>query len=75
MPLLLKKIKIQWAEQEKRIHAEIAKLRPLLQEQEAIYAANAKKLFGEGAKLKKSAWAEMERLKVQIAKLEKQLGR
>ena len=71
----VEKIKIQWAEQKERISAEIAELRPLLQEQETIYAANAKKLFGEGAKLKKAAQAEMERLKAQIAELEKQLGR
>lgn len=70
----VEKMKIQWAEQKEKISAEIAKLYPLLHEQEAIYTANAKKLFGEGARLKKSAQAEMERLEAQIAELEKKIN-
>ena len=51
------------------INAKIAESEQALKEQNAIYAANAGKIFGSGAKLKKAAKAEIARLESAIANL------
>ena len=55
------------------INAKIAEAEQALIEQNAIYAANAGKIFGSGAKLKKAAKAEIARLESAIANLKRTL--
>ena len=55
------------------INAKIAEAENALKEQNAIYAANAGKIFGSGAKLKKAAKAEISRLESTIANLKRTL--
>lgn len=55
------------------VNAKIAEAEQALKEQNAIYAANAGKIFGSGAKLKKAAKAEIARLESAIANLKRTL--
>lgn len=55
------------------VNAKIAEAEQALKEQNAIYAANAGKIFGSGAKLKKNAKAEIARLESAIANLKRTL--
>lgn len=55
------------------VNAKIAEAEQALKEQNAIYAANAGKIFGSGAKLKKTAKAEISRLETAIANLNRTL--
>ena len=55
------------------INAKIAEAEQELKEQNAIYIANAGKIFGSGAKLKKAAKAEIARLESAIANLKRTL--
>jgi DnaJ like chaperone protein len=55
------------------INAKIAEAEQALKAQNAIYAANAGKIFGSGAKLKKAAKAEIARLESAIANLKRTL--
>ena len=45
-----------------------------LKSQQAIYSENSGKLFGAGAKLKKAAKAEIDRLESELSKLVDQLN-
>ena len=51
------------------INAKIEEAEQALKEQNALYAANANKIFGSGVKLKKTAKAEIARLESEIANL------
>ena len=55
------------------VNAKIAEAEIALKEQNAIYAANAGKIFGPGAKLKKAAKAEIARLESAIVSLKRTL--
>ena len=55
------------------INTKIAEAEQALREQNAIYAANAGKIFGSGAQLKKTAKAEIVRLESVIANLKRTL--
>lgn len=52
-----------------RLNAQIAQCEQKLREQRAIYEANANKIFGHGAKLKKDSKAEIARLEEMLGKL------
>ena len=55
------------------INAKIAEAEQALKEQNAIYAANAGKIFGSGARLKKAAKVEIDRLESMITNLKRTL--
>ena len=55
------------------VNAKIAEAEQALKAQNAIYAANAGKIFGSGAKLKKAAKAEIAKLESTIANLKRTL--
>lgn len=55
------------------VNAKIAEAEQALKQQNAIYVANAGKIFGSGAKLKKNAKAEIARLESAIANLKRTL--
>ena len=56
-----------------KINAQIAEADKALATQKAIYAENAGKIFGSGARLKKAAKAEITRLETVISDLKRQL--
>ena len=56
-----------------KVNAQIATAEKELATQKAIYAENAGKIFGAGAKLKKAAKAEISRLEAEIANLKRSL--
>jgi hypothetical protein len=58
---------------EKKVNAKIAELEKDLATQRVIYAENAGKIFGAGAKLKKIAKARISRLEAEIFYLKKSL--
>lgn len=60
-------------EQNDKVNAQIAESEKALVIQKNIYKENANKIFGEGAKLKKSAKAEIARLEALIEDLKSQL--
>lgn len=57
-----------------KINAQIAEADKALATQKAIYAKNAGKIFGAGAKLKKAANAEIARLESEISNLRRSLN-
>lgn len=56
-----------------KVNAQITEVEKKLATQKAIYAENANKLFGAGAKLKKAAKAEIPRLETEIENLKRSL--
>ena len=56
-----------------KINAQIAEADKALATQKSIYAENAGKIFGSGARLKKAAKAEISRLEAEIANLKRSL--
>ena len=56
-----------------KVNAQIAIAEKELAAQKAIYAENAGKIFGAGAKLKKAAKSEISRLESEIANLRRSL--
>ncbi len=60
-------------EHNSKINAQIAGRERQLGEQNRIYSENAGKIFGAGAKLKKAAKAEIDRLESEISNLKRQL--
>ena len=56
-----------------KVNAQISTVEKELASQKAIYAENAGKIFGAGAKLKKAAKAEIARLESEIANLKRSL--
>ena len=56
-----------------KVNAQISTAEKELASQKAIYAENAGKIFGAGAKLKKAAKAEISRLEAEIANLKRSL--
>lgn len=56
-----------------KVKAQITEVEKKLANQKAIYAENANKIFGAGAKLKKAAKAEIARLETEIENLKRSL--
>ncbi len=65
--------KAEIREHNRKLREQIDRESEKLQEQQVIYAQNAKKIFGAGAKLKKEASAEIARLESVILDLKKKL--
>lgn len=59
--------------QNDKVNAQITEVEKKLATQKAIYAENANKIFGAGAKLKKAAKAEISRLETEIENLKRSL--